>query len=142
VKIQNNVVAYTSSGIALWAAAPQASHDNLIVTSNILIDNDRQIRGLGTKAPGGLLADNVLLSISDGTKDVDSAKLSGLTARNNYFSRGDPGGGLSHAGNRRDGIALRKTDWRDIRTIDDVDWEELERIARTSNLGGYAVDQN
>jgi hypothetical protein len=143
VKIQNNVVVYTSSGIALWAAAPQASHDNLIVTSNILIDNDRQVRGLDKKAPGGLLADNVLLSVSDGTKDVDSAKLSGLTARNNYFSRGDPGGELSHAGNRHAGIALRKTDWRDIRSIDDVDWEELERIARSSKLGGGdAADQN
>jgi len=143
VKIENNVVVYTSSGIALWSAAPQASHDNLLVTNNTLIDNDRQIRGLDAKAPGGLLADNVLLSVSKGTADVDSAKLSGLTARNNYFSRGDPGGELSHAGNRHDGIALRKTNWRGIHSIDDVDWEELARIARSSNAGrGNAADQN
>lgn len=143
VRIENNVVVYTSSGIALWSQAPQASHDNLIITSNTLIDNNRQIRGLRAKAPGGLLADNVLLSVSEGTADVDSAKLSGLTARNNYFSRGDPGGALSHAGNRHDGITLRKTGWRNIHSIDDVDWEELARIARSSNLGGGdAADQN
>ena len=134
VKIEGNVVVYTSSGIALWSQAPQASHDNLIISGNTLIDNNRQIRGLGTKAPGGLLADNVLLSVSNGTADVDSAKLSGLTARNNYFSRGDPGGELRHAGNRHDGIALRKTGWRNIDSIDDVDWEELERIARSSTV--------
>jgi hypothetical protein len=133
VKIQDNVVVYTSSGIALWSAAPQASHDNLIVTGNILIDNDRQIRGLDKKAPGGLLADNVLLSVSAGTADVDSSKLSGMTARNNYFSRGDPGGELGHGGNRHDGSALsRKKDWRTITSIDDVDWDELARMARTS----------
>ena len=85
----------------------------------------------------------MLLSVSKGTADVDSAKLSGLTARNNYFSRGDPGGELSHAGNRHDGIALRKTNWRGIHSIDDVDWEELARIARSSNAGrGNAADQN
>jgi hypothetical protein len=133
VKIQDNVVVYTSSGIALWSAAPQASHDNLIVTGNILIDNDRQIRGLDKKAPGGLLADNVLLSVSAGTADVDSSELSGMTARNNYFSRGDPGGELGHGDNRHDGSALsRKKDWRTITSIDDVDWDELARMARTS----------
>jgi hypothetical protein len=143
VKIESNVVVYTSSGIALWGAAPQASHDNLIITSNTLIDNDRQIGGLDKKAPGGLLADNVFLSVSEGTVDVNSAKLSGLTARNNYFSRGDPGGELSHAGNRHDGIALRKEGWRKIDSIDDVDWEELKRIARSpTDRRGTAADQN
>jgi hypothetical protein len=143
VKIEGNVVVFTSSGIALWSAAPQASHDNLIVTGNVLIDNGRQIRGLGARSPGGVLADNVLLSVSKGTADVDSAKLSGLTARNNYFSQGDPGGELSHAGNRHDGIALRKTGWRNIDSIDDVDWEELARIARAARPGGgNAADQN
>jgi hypothetical protein len=144
VKIENNVVVYTSSGIALWSAAPHASHDNLIVRGNTLIDNDRQLRGLDAKAPGGLLVDNVLLSVSKGTADVDSAKLAGgLTARNNYFSRGDPGGELRHAGNRHDGIALRKTSWRNVDSIDDVDWEELERIARSSRVsGGDAANQN
>ena len=133
VKIEDNVVVYTSSGIALWGAAPQAAHDNLIVTRNTLIDNGRQISGLGHAAPGGILADNVLLSVSAGTSDVDSSKLSGMTARNNYFSRGDPGGALRHPGNRYDGSALgKKKDWRKIESIEDVDWDDLERMARSS----------
>jgi len=133
VKIESNVVVYTSSGIALWGAAPQASHDNLIITSNTLIDNDRQIGGLDKKAPGGMLADNVLLSVSKGTVDVNSAKLSGLTARNNYFSRGDPGGALRHPGNRYDGNALgKKQHWREVNSIDDVDWDDLERMTHVS----------
>ena len=136
VRIEDNVVVYTSSGIALWAAAPHASHDNLVVTGNVLIDNDRQLRGLDKKAPGGLLADNVLLSFSDGTGDVDSTKLSGLRARNNHFSRGEPGGELGHAAKPHHGIAVRKTGWRNIDSIEDVDWDELARIARSAKAGG------
>ena len=105
------------------------------MTSNTLIDNGRQISGLGNAAPGGILADNVLLSVSAGTSDVDSSKLSGMTARNNYFSQGDPGGALRHAGNRYDGSALsQKKDWRKINSIDDVDWDDLERMARSSTI--------
>jgi hypothetical protein len=135
VKIENNVVVYSSSGIALWAAVPHASHDNLIVTGNTLIDNGRQISGLRTAARGGLLADNVLLSVSDGTADVDSSKLAGMTARNNYFSRGDPGGELRDSGNRYGGSALgEKKDWRRIESFDDVDWAELARIAGAATV--------
>jgi hypothetical protein len=133
VKIEGNVVTNTAAGIALWSALPATSHDNLIVTNNTLIDNRRQLSGLGTPAPGGMLADNVLLSLSSGTADVDSSKLSGLTARNNYFSKGDPGGELSDAGNRYDGVALRETfTWRTIDSADDVDWEYFASIAGTS----------
>lgn len=130
VKIEGNFVANTSSGIALWAALPQTSFDNLRVTNNTLIDNDRQISGLGTAAPGGLLANNVLCSLSKGTADVDSSTLSGMTARNNYFSQGDPGADLSHDGNRYGGIALSKTTgWRAIDSLDSVDWKKLASIA-------------
>jgi hypothetical protein len=137
VKIEGNVVAYTASGVALWSALPATSHDNLTVTNNTLIDNRWQLSGLGTPAPGGLLADNVLLSLSSGTADVDSSKLAGFTARNNYFSKGDPGGGLSHADNRYDGIALRKTAVsRTIDSADDVDWEYFARMAGASTASG------
>lgn len=129
-KIEGNLVANTASGIALWSALPQTSLDNLSVTNNTLIDNDRQISGLSTAAPGGLLANNVLLSLSSGTADVDSSKLSGMTARNNYFSQGDPGGDLSNDGNRYGGIALSKTTgWRTIDSLDGVDWEKFASIA-------------
>jgi hypothetical protein len=76
------------------------------------------------------LANNVLLSLSAGTADVDSSKLSGITARSNYFSRGDPGGGLSNDGNRYGGIALSKTTgWRTIHSLDGVDWKKYASIA-------------
>ena len=130
VKIEGNLVANTSSGIALWSGLPNSSFDNLSVTNNTLIDNDRQLSGLGTAAPGGLLANNVLCSLSKGTADVDSSKLSGMTARNNYFSQGDPGADLSNAGNRYSGIALSKTTgWRTIDSIDGVDWKKFASIA-------------
>ena len=130
VKIEGNLVANTSSGIALWSGLPNTSFDNLSVTNNTLIDNDRQLSGLGTAAPGGLLANNVLCSLSKGTADVDSSKLSGMTARNNYFSQGDPGADLSNAGNRYSGIALSKTTgWRTIDSIDGVDWKKFASIA-------------
>ena len=130
VKIEGNLVANTSSGIALWSGLPNTSFDNLSVTNNTLIDNDRQMSGLGTAAPGGLLANNVLCSLSKGTADVDSSTLSGMTARNNYFSQGDPGADLSNASNRYGGIALSKTTgWRTIDSIDGVDWKKFASIA-------------
>lgn len=132
VKIEGNLVANTSSGIALWSGLPNTSFDNLSVTNNTLIDNDRQMSGLGTAAPGGLLANNVLCSLSKGTADVDSSKLSGMTARNNYFSQGDPGADLSNDGNRYGGIALSKTTgWRTIDSIDGVDWKKFANIANS-----------
>ena len=134
VKIEGNLVANTSSGIALWSGLPNTSFDNLSVTNNTLIDNDRQMSGLGTAAPGGLLANNVLCSLSKGTADVDSSKLSGMTARNNYFSQGDPGADLSNASNRYGGIALSKTTgWRTIDSIDGVDWKKFASIADSSD---------
>ena len=130
VKIEGNLVANTAYGIALWSALPDTSLDNLRVTNNTLIDNNRQISGLSTAAPGGLLANNVLCSLSTGTADVDSSKLSGITARSNYFSQGDPGGDLSNDSNRYGGIALSKTTgWRKIDSIDGVDWEHFASIA-------------
>lgn len=135
-KIDGNLVAYTTSGIALWAGLPQTSHDNLRVANNTLIDNGRQISGLATASRGGLLADNVLLSVSAGTADVDSSNLSGITARDNYFSQGDPGGELRHTGNRYDGIAPRRAPaLRKVSSVDDVDWEALARIAGSSTVG-------
>jgi hypothetical protein len=85
----------------------------------------------------------VLISISKGTRDVDTSKLYGLTARHNYFSQGDPGGALSHADNGRDFALRKRSGWRSIASIDDVDWEELARIARSSRVdGATAADQN
>jgi hypothetical protein len=134
VKIEGNLVANTSSGIALWSALPQTSLDNLRVTNNTLIDNERQISGLGTAAPGGVLADNVLCSLSKGTADVDSSKLSGMTARNNYFSQGDPGADLSNEGNRYGGNALGETTgWRTIDSLDGVDWKKFASIAESAD---------
>jgi Right handed beta helix region len=135
-KIEGNLVAYTASGVALWGALEETSHDNLIVSNNTLIDNRWQISGLTKAAAGGLLVDNVLLSLSDGTGDVDSSNLSGITARNNYFSQGDPGGELSHPGNRYNGIVLSKmSGWRTIDSIDDVTWEDVASI-----VGSAPVD--
>jgi hypothetical protein len=63
-----------------------------------------------------------------------------LIARNNYFSKGDPGGELRHAGNRYDGIALRKrTGWRTIDSLDDVDWEDLASIVGSPPVASVDV---
>jgi hypothetical protein len=135
-KIYGNLVAYAGSGIALWSALPETSHDNLLIMNNTLIDNGKQISGLATPAPGGKLVNNVLLSLTSGTADVDVSTLSGLVARSNYFSRGNPGGGLSHSTNRYSGIALgRMTGWRTINSIDDVDWSDFASVSGSTTIG-------
>jgi hypothetical protein len=135
-RIYGNLVAFTASGIALWSALPETSHGSLIVANNTLIDNGRQIAGLSAPAPNGMLVNNMLLSLSAGTSDIDSSNLNGITARNNYFSQGNPGGGLSHSQNLYDGAALHKmAGWSAIYAIDDVSWEDFASVAGSSTVG-------
>ena len=135
-KVYGNLVANTSSGVALWGALPGSSHDNLLILNNTLIDNTQQISGIhAPPAPGGKIYNNVLLSLSPGTVDVDMANLTGIVARNNYFSQGDPGGTLSHSGNRYDGIALsRMSNWRALGSLEDVRWQDFASMAGSSTI--------
>lgn len=135
-KIYANLVAYTSSGLAFWGQADSTSFDNVSVFNNTFVDNAVQVR-LGDKPkPGGRLVNNILLSRSPAADDVDGTDLSGLSAGNNYFSRGDPGGDWSDPGNRYGGLTLsRSSGWRTLTRRDQISWRDFEVEPDSSVIG-------
>jgi hypothetical protein len=79
---------------------------------------------------------NIVLSVTSGTQDVDTTNLNGMVARSNYFSQGDPGGNLSHGGNRYDGLVLqRMAGWRSLNRLEDLAWEDFAIEPGSSAIG-------
>jgi hypothetical protein len=138
-KIYGNLVAFTSSGIAIWGNLAESSFDNTLIYNNTLVDNNTQFSTSGKPTPGSKLINNILLSLSSGTKDIaGSTSLRGMVTRNNYYSGGNPGGDYSHAGNKYTGLTLTKmSGWRAISSRDQVNWRDfvLARGATAINAG-------
>ena len=125
-KIYGNLVAYTNTGIALWGQLPQSTFDGLVIYNNTLVDNNTQFSTMGKPVPSGKFVNNLLLSISSGTTDIAGTNLGGMVAKNNYFSKGDPGGSYSHSGNRYSGVTLSKmSGWRAVANRDQVSWRDF-----------------
>ena len=70
---------------------PESSFDGMLIYNNTLVDNNTQVAMSATPKPGAKFSNNILLSLSSGTRDVDGTNLGGMVAKNNYFSQGDPG---------------------------------------------------
>jgi hypothetical protein len=108
-RIYGNIVSSTQSGIGIWGQYPASTFDGVLIFNNTLVDNGVQITFRDKPKPGAKLINNILLSVSPTARDVDKATLNGMTAKSNYFSRGNPGGELVHSGNRYQGLSLAKT---------------------------------
>lgn len=135
-RIYSNLVAYAREGIGLWGALDGSSFDGTLIYNNTLVDNDTQLALQKRPAPGSELVNNIALSISSGTRDIDNNALNGIKAATNYFSQGDPGGDLSHNGNRYEGLQLKRmSDWRSIAAPEDVTWEDFSQVQGSSGIG-------
>jgi hypothetical protein len=135
-KIYGNLVAYTSVGIAVFSALAESSYDGTLIYNNTLVDNNTQVAMSGLPKPGAKFLNNILLSLSSGTRDVDGTSLNGMVARNNYFSQGNPGGDYVHAGNRFTGLTIAKmSGWRAVTHRDQVSWRDFGVSAGSSVLG-------
>jgi hypothetical protein len=123
--------------IAFWGQLESTSFDNVWIFNNTLVDNETQFNLRNAPKPGALFVNNILLSLSSSAKDVDAdGTLNGLSAKSNYFSRGNPGGGLSHADNVYSGLQLaRMSGWRSIMSRDDVGWDDFLPLEGCSALG-------
>jgi parallel beta-helix repeat protein len=156
-KIYGNLVAYTTTGLSLWGALPSTSFDSTLVYNNTFVDNNTQVNMGSQPTPNSKFINNILLSLSSGTRDVGSASLSGMVARNNYFSQGDPGGDYVHAGNRFTGLRIAKmSGWRAVTSRDQISWRDFviesgspvigvgdDEPRRTSdNTNDYVLDYN
>ena len=134
-RIYGNLVAYSNQGIAFWGQLGTTRFDNTLVYNNTLVDNERQLFTHGKPAPGSIIANNILMSVTSGTVDVDG-DFPNVTARSNYFSQGDPGGNLSHASNRYKGLKLaRMSGWRSISDPEHVSWQDFLPLDGSSTNG-------
>jgi hypothetical protein len=126
-KIYGNLVAYTSTGIALWGQLAESSFDGTVIYNNTLVDNNTQFSVMGKPQPGSRFVNNILLSLSGGTQDVGGGgSLKGMVAKSNYFSQGDPGGDYTNAGNKYAGLKLAKmSGWRAIASRTQVSWRDF-----------------
>jgi hypothetical protein len=125
-KIYGNLVAFAGVGVAVWGHLVESSFDDLLIYNNTLVDNNIQVFMMDRPRPGGKFINNILLSLSSGTKDVEGTNLRGMIAKNNYFSGGDPGGDYTHAGNRYTGLTLAKmSGWRAISSRTQVTWRDF-----------------
>jgi hypothetical protein len=126
-KIYGNLVAYTSSGLAFWGQGlPETSYDGVLVYNNTFVDNNTQVSINSLPKPGAQFMNNILLSLSSGTRDVDGTNLNGVLAKNNYFSQGNPGGDYVHAGNRFTGLKIAKmSGWRAVTSLDQISWRDF-----------------
>lgn len=135
-KVYNNLVAYTTSGIAVWGALSNSSFDDTLIYNNTLVDNNVQVTMSSKPKPGSKFINNILLSLSSGTRDVDGTALGGMVARNNYFSQGNPGGDYVHAGNRFTGLKISKmSGWRGITSGDQVSWRDFVLSSGSTGIG-------
>lgn len=135
-KIYNNLVAYTTSGLAIWGALSSSSFDGTLIYNNTFVDNNVQVTMSSRPKPGSKFINNILLSLSSGTKDVDGTALGGMTARNNYFSQGNPGGDYVHTGNRFSGLKVAKmSGWRAITSRDQVSWRDFVLTSGSTGIG-------
>jgi hypothetical protein len=136
VQIYGNLVTGTSSGISVWGELSSSSFDNLWIFNNTLVDNDTQVSMQASPRPNGKFINNILLSLSTGTRDVSGTDLAGMTAKNNYFSRGNPGGGYVHSGNRFTGLSLsRMSGWRALKSETELTWRDFMVKAGSSVIG-------
>jgi len=126
VKVYANLVAYTQQGIAFWGNMPESRFDGAEIYNNTLVDNTVQFDPGTQPKPGASFSNNILMSVSPGTRDVARTDLRGMSASNNYLSQGDPGGDFSHPGNRYSGLELvRMRGWREIDDLMAVTWADF-----------------
>lgn len=136
-KVYGNLVAYTNIGIAIWGSGlPESTFDDMVIYNNTFVDNDVQVSSSSKPKPGAKFYNNIVLSLSSGTKDVEGTNLNGMVAQNNYFSQGDPGGGFSHPSNRFTGLKLAKmSGWRAVTSLDQITWRDFVTVSGSSVIG-------
>jgi hypothetical protein len=140
-RIYGNLVAFTNTGIGIWGQLSSSSFDKTLIYNNTLVDNDTQFSVLkNVPMPDSQFMNNILLSLSSAARDVDNTGASGLTAKNNYFSQGDPGGALSSPSNTYKGLTLaRMSGWRSITDANSVSWRDFDVKSGSATIGAGAT---
>ena len=68
-KVYGNLVAYTSTGLAVWGQGlPETSFDGVLIYNNTFVDNNTQVSMNNKPKPGAQFTNNILLSLSSGNE--------------------------------------------------------------------------
>jgi parallel beta-helix repeat protein len=135
-KIYGNLVAYTSTGIAMWGQMSSTSFDGTLIYNNTLVDNNTQANMGSKPKPNSKFINNIMLSLSSGTRDYEGTNLGGMVARNNYFSQGNPAGDYVNSGNRFTGLRIAKmSGWRAVSSREQISWRDFVVASGSSVIG-------
>lgn len=136
VKITNNLVAATSTGIAFWTeiAVPIEAVE---VSHNTFVENAYQIDTTNIGYRNTSIDNNIFLSLAANTRDAqDIVSSSGISWRSNYWSEGSPVAAARGTGDVHGGLTLRKMDgWQNIRQYTDVTWADFEPSPGSPTIG-------
>ena len=139
IDIYDNLVAGTASGLAVWYADYPAAYTNVRVFNNTLVDNRQQLTLGGQRASHFIVRNNIFLSLSPETLDVDGSNY-GMTFDTNYWSQGKPptvgSDPLSSADDLTAGADLaRMTGWRSITDVHSIDAASFAPTRASATLG-------
>jgi parallel beta-helix repeat protein len=135
VKIVNNLVAATATGVAFWSEI-SAPMEGVEVAHNSFVDNEHQINMMNISYRSVSIGNNIFLSLSSGTRDAQDIASSGITWRSNYWSGGPPTASARHSGDVHSGLTLRRmTGWRSLRQESDATWSDFEPTPGSPTIG-------
>jgi hypothetical protein len=133
VRIVNNLVAATQTGIAMWTEidVPIKSVD---VVHNTFVDNRYQIETTQTRYEDVTVANNIFLSLSSNTGGTNAAA-EGVDWAANYWSAAPP----SAARDGNDvygGLKISKmSGWQQVRQHSDVSWGDFAPSSGAPTMG-------
>lgn len=135
VRIYNNLVAGTVTGLAFWGQHLATNWQDILIANNTFVDNETQIQVTANRFTKTQIINNIFLSLSSGTSDwKGSLGQSGIEWRNNYWSGGKPSGGSS-PGDVYQGLVLQKmSGWLGIRSHTDVSWRDFMPVADSKTV--------
>lgn len=135
VKIMNNLVAATATGVAFWAEVG-VPMEGIEVAHNSFVDNQYQIDMTDISYRNVSVSNNIFLSLSSGTRDAQGIASSGVIWRTNYWSGGAPAAPARHSGDVYSGLTLRKmSGWRSLRQEGDATWSDFEPVTGSPTIG-------
>jgi hypothetical protein len=135
VKVINNLVAATATGVAFWAEVG-VPMEGIEVAHNTFVDNQHQIDMTDITYRSVSVTNNIFLSLSSGTRDAQGIASSGIVWRTNYWSGGAPTSTARHSGDVYSGLTLRKmSGWRSLRQESEATWSDFEPLTGSPTIG-------
>jgi hypothetical protein len=139
VRIVNNLVAATQTGVAFWNEI-DVPMESVEVSHNTFVENAYQIDMTEMTYRNSSISNNIFLSLAFNTHDAQGLAPAGIAWSSNYWSEGVPTPAARHSRDIHHGLTLRKmAGWQDIRAHTDVTWADFEPLPGAPTIGASAA---